>query len=226
MSDKNDKKVANSADEVVEQNTFENEFGPTTAQALPSTTPTTGSGPALRIHGFSQPGQHTGAGLNYYTIFTTVDITPTGIPQMVIPRGYPLGVYTDTISNSQYMFDKLVETISLRAQPVVMSKVTQQTAAQFTAVNTLPDFAPGTGNVWTLSFIIEHNGAWDTKQIGWMAEGHPPIKGGSTPWDTNPDLGQTIAENLQFMSPAFANTGAAGSTTNTFTVVAQGPFTA
>jgi hypothetical protein len=209
-------------------------FGRSAGQMLTSGTANSGGnsgqGPSLRVHGFSFPGYHIGAGLNYYTIYTTIDITPTGIGALFIPRGTPPGVYTDTVSNSQLMLDKLVETISLRAQPVVMSQITSMSAADYNATNT-PTFDPASGTVWSMSFTIEHNGAWDTKQVGWtnslnpVGVARPAIMGGPTPYTTNPDLGDTINSNLAFMAPPFVNTGnPADAATNTIVVVSSGPF--
>jgi hypothetical protein len=209
-------------------------FGPTMGQMLASGTANSGQNagqiPALRQHGFSAPGHHLGAGLNYYTVYTTIDITPTGLGQMIIPRGNPPGVYTDTVSNSQLMLDKLVETISLRAQPVVMSQVTSMAYSAYNNTPT-PTFAPTSGTVWAMSFTIEHNGAWDTKQVGWtnsnnpLGNPRPAIMGGPTPYNTNPDLTDTLNSNLNYMSPAWVNTGNnSDAATNTFVVVSSGPF--
>jgi hypothetical protein len=209
-------------------------FGPTMGAMLPAGTGNTGGNagqiPALRQHGFSAPGHHIGAGLNYYTVYTTIDITPTGVGQLIIPRGNPPGVYTDTVSNSQLMLDKLVETISLRAQPVVMSQVSSMAYSAYNATPT-PTFAPTSGTVWSMSFTIEHNGAWDTKQVGWtnstnpLGNARPAIMGGPTPYNTNPDLTDTLNSNLNYMSPAWVNTGSSSdAATNTFVVVSSGPF--
>ena len=209
-------------------------FGRSSGAMLASGTANTGNnagqGPSLRVHGFSYPGNHIGAGLNYYTIYTTVDITPTGIGALIVPRGNPPGVYTDTVSNSQLMLDKLIETISLRAQPVVMSQITSMAYSDY--VNTAtPTFHPASGTVWSMSFAIEHNGAWDTMQIGRTNSVNPvgvargPITGGPTPYNTNPDLTGTISSNLAFMNPPFINTGNTGdAATNNFVIVASGPF--
>lgn len=208
-------------------------FGRSSGQMLTAGTANSGGnagqGPSLRVHGFSAPGNHMGAQLNYYTIYTTVDITPTGIGALIIPRGSPLGVYTDTVSNSQLMLDKLIETISLRAQPVFMSQITSVAYGSFTSPSNT--FAPASGSVWSMSFAIEHNGAWDTMQTGWTNSLNPlgvargPITGGPTPYNLNPDLGATVNANLAFMAPPFINTGnSSDAATNNILVVSTGPF--
>jgi hypothetical protein len=202
------------------------------AQLLPVGTANTGNNAnqmtSFKMHGYSAPGQHLTSGLNYYTLYSTQDLTPTGQPVMVIPRGTPLGVYSDVVENSQYIFDKIVETISLRAQPVMISQITSVPYNQFTA---LPDFAPTAGNVFAMGFVIEHNGAWDTNQAGYIASTNPVgvtprplITGGPLYNAAIPTMLQTIVANLNNFSPAFVNTGNAGAATNTFTVVSMGPF--
>lgn len=94
-----------------------------------------------KINGMSAAGQFLTGGLNFYKVRTSLDIRATG-------------VISDA---SQKRLDKLVQTISLRAQPVIMSAVT-------TSTETSPSDLPGvTGSttVYTLSFAIEHNMAWE-----------------------------------------------------------------
>jgi hypothetical protein len=202
--------------------------GPTTNTAL-TAGQLASQYPSLRQHGFSAPGNHITASLNYYTIYTTIDITPTGIGQMVIPNGTPPGVYNDVVSNSQLMLDKLIETISLRAQPIVMSQITSVAFGSFVAVDTT--FVPTAGTVWSMSFAIDKNGAWDTLQTGWVNSLNPvggtrfAIQGGPNPYAASPDLTGTIGSNLNFMAPPFINDGnSAHAATNTFVVVSSGPF--
>lgn len=96
-----------------------------------------------KVNGVVAAGQHLTGGLNFYKIRTTLDIRATGVIS----------------DESQKRLDKVVETISTRAQPVIMSAVT-------TSVETNPADLPGaTGsvNVYTLSFAIEHNQAWEVE---------------------------------------------------------------
>jgi len=94
-----------------------------------------------KVNGMSAAGQFLTGGLNYYKVRTTLDIRATG-------------VISDA---SQKRLDKLVQTISTRAQPVIMSAVTMTTESN---PSDLPA-ASGSVTVYTLSFAIEHNMAWE-----------------------------------------------------------------
>ncbi len=94
-----------------------------------------------KVNGTSFAGQFLTGGLNFYKVRTTLDIRATG-------------VLSDA---SQKRLDKLVETISTRAQPVILSAVTESTE---TDPADLPS-ASGSVTVYTLSFAIEHNMAWE-----------------------------------------------------------------
>ncbi|MNK29864.1 hypothetical protein D3C87_482670 [compost metagenome] len=95
-----------------------------------------------KVNGTSFAGQFLTGGLNFYKVRTTLDIRATGV----------VG------DASQKRLDKLVETISTRAQPVIMSAVTTTTE---TAPADLPGAGAGAVTVYTLSFAIEHNMAWE-----------------------------------------------------------------
>lgn len=94
-----------------------------------------------KVNGMVSSDQALTGGLNYYTVRTTLDIRPTG-------------VLSDA---SQKRLDKLVETISLRAQPVILSAVATTTE---TSPADIPS-ASGSVSVYTLKFAIEHNRAWE-----------------------------------------------------------------
>lgn len=92
-----------------------------------------------KVNGTSFAGQFLTGGLNFYKVRTTLNILPTG----------------KVSDESQKRLDKLVETISTRAQPVILSAVTS-------AVEAAPTDLVGTNvTVYTLSFAIEHNMAWE-----------------------------------------------------------------
>lgn len=96
-----------------------------------------------KVNGTSFAGQFLTGGLNFYKVRTVLDIRPTG-------------VISDA---SQKRLDKLVEAISTRAQPVILSAVT---SASETSPADLPG-ATGAQTVYTLSFAIEHNMAWEVQ---------------------------------------------------------------
>ena len=93
-----------------------------------------------KINGTTLAGQFLTGGLNFYKVRTTLNILPTG----------------DLSDESQARLDKLVEAISLRAQPVILSGVTS-------ASETNPSDLASGGMVYTLSFAIEHNMAWEVQ---------------------------------------------------------------
>lgn len=94
-----------------------------------------------KVNGVAAAGQFLTGGLNFYKVRTTLDIRATG----------------NIADASQKRLDKLVEAISTRAQPVIMSAVTTSTESN-------PSDIPSAGanaSVYTLSFAIEHNMAWE-----------------------------------------------------------------
>lgn len=104
-----------------------------------------------KVHGVSFPGQHLTGGLNYYTVRTVLDIRPSADK--------------DLNDAAQKRLNKLVETISLRAQPVIMGKVVESVEAK-ADITDLPAVAGMSGTdvtVYTLKFAIEHNLAWEVE---------------------------------------------------------------
>jgi hypothetical protein len=96
-----------------------------------------------KINGVTASGQHLVGGLNFYKVRTNLDIRATG----------------DITDDSQARLDFLVRTISLRAQPVILSAVTTTTE---TSPSDLPGVT-GSATIYTLSFAIEHNMAWEVQ---------------------------------------------------------------
>ncbi len=104
-----------------------------------------------KVHGVSFPGQHLSGGLNYYTVRTTLDIRPSADK--------------DLNDAAQKRLNKLVETISLRAQPVIMGRVVESVEAKADVID-LPAVSalPGTDvTIYVLKFAIEHNFAWEVE---------------------------------------------------------------
>jgi hypothetical protein len=101
-----------------------------------------------KINGGVAAGQFLVGGLNFYKVRTTLDIRA-------------IDPHTEGFLevDSQARLDKLVEAISLRAQPVILSAVTTTTESN-------PSDLPAAGanaTVYTLSFAIEHNQAWEVE---------------------------------------------------------------
>lgn len=155
-----------------------------------------------KVNGFV-PGasQNLTGGLDFFTVYTTVNITPTGV--MNYTPGTRETNYIDTVNLSdeqtsqQWHLDKLVETISGRGQPVFMTAVTELSAVPAG----IADFAPAAGPVYSLQFAIEHNFAWDVY----------------------PSTIANLPESLNTVG-SFVYTGTAGAATNTITVVKNASY--
>jgi hypothetical protein len=96
-----------------------------------------------KVHGHVFAGEKLTGNMDFFTVRTLVDIRVTGNPA----------------NASQHSLDKLVETINLRAQPVILSDVT--VTSETGPIADLP--AAGTGatvSVYTFKFAIEHTRAW------------------------------------------------------------------
>lgn len=93
--------------------------------------------------------------LDIFNLYTTVDITPTG--KAVYDAGTQATNYVDTREHdSQWLFDKVIEVISTRGQPVVLTNVTSSTVAADAAAT-----AGGlSGTVYQFTFMIEHADSW------------------------------------------------------------------
>lgn len=109
-----------------------------------------------KINGFSGAGQFLTGGLNFYTVVTTLDIRPDASKGTDAQGVDQFGYYEAT--EAQKRLDKLVETISTRAQPVIMNSVVATTATAADA--DVLDVAVG-GAVYKMTFAIEHNMAWE-----------------------------------------------------------------
>lgn len=99
-----------------------------------------------KINGGAAAGQFLVGGLNFYKVITTLDIRAID----PLTEGF-LDV------DSQKRLDKLVETISLRAQPVILSAVVPYTLTADDEIGAAGDDA------FALSFAIEHNRAWEVQ---------------------------------------------------------------
>lgn len=84
----------------------------------------------------SKPSEHLTGNIEYFTLFTTIDITSTGN-------------YED---KSQRIFDNIISLISMRAQPIVV-------AAPYNVTTIENEGAPSlTGGGYVFKFIVEHSG--------------------------------------------------------------------
>jgi len=134
-----------------------------------------------KVNGYSRKGDFIRRELDYYLVRTTLDITPTGV-----------------LSNtSQRRFDKLIETISLRAQPIIIGDVF--TTTEDVPVADLPvtlSLATSTVTVFNVRFAIEHEMAWENTSIS-LAESLNGIEGFvHTIPTTNNNVSVTRTEDL------------------------------
>src|SRR6056300_1270386 len=105
-----------------------------------------------QIHGTGRPGEHLTGAIEYFTAYTLVDVTDSGItdPNNPDTAGY----------NQAQNLNVLLQVISLRAQPIVVS-VSKRTAQD------MADYSFGSGftgpqSIWILKFATEYKGAWST----------------------------------------------------------------
>lgn len=93
--------------------------------------------------------------LDIFTLRTTVDITPTGTA--TYENGGEATNFVDArVHDSQWALDKIIQVISTRGQPVVLTNVTKSTESS-------PADLPAAGasaTVYSFTFMIEHAGSW------------------------------------------------------------------
>lgn len=128
-----------------------------------------------KVHGFaSLHSQDFSGGIDVWKIITTVDITPTGArvyaPATLETNWHDSIDLTDAATKSQYLLDKVIETISLRGQPILLSainttEITADNAKQFQDASGNPIFPTAVAGATAYSFVfmIEHDGSWDVK---------------------------------------------------------------
>jgi hypothetical protein len=133
-----------------------------------------------KVHGTSFPGQALTGNLNFYAIRTLLDIRPSAAK--------------DPNDPAQKRLNKLIETISLRAQPVILGSVEVATELRSSNVD-LPSRTdtvtyPGTSTevpVYTLIFAIEKNWAWEVVGVAnpTLAESLNAVEGFVYEWPQN-----------------------------------------
>lgn len=105
-----------------------------------------------QVNGVSKAGDFIRRNMDFYTVRTTLDITPTG----------------NLSDASQKRFDFLVRTISTRAQPVILGNVftTQEVAPVADLPITSVSYPSGaTVIVYNVRFAIEHEEAWENVPV-------------------------------------------------------------
>lgn len=93
--------------------------------------------------------------LDIFTFSTTLDITPTGVATYT--AGTQATNYVDTrVQDSQWLFDKIIETISTRGQPVVLTNVVSASSS----TSGIPAAGSTATTVYSFTFMIERSGSW------------------------------------------------------------------
>jgi len=109
---------------------------------------------ANKVHGTSFQRESFSGDIDFYTIRTLIDITPD--------------VNNDPTTTPQKAFDKLIEVVNLRVQPVILGNVPAPVLE-----TSPPDLLGGTGsvNVYTVKFAVEHVNAWTALDLGLALDG-------------------------------------------------------
>lgn len=103
-----------------------------------------------QIHGTGRPGEHLTGDIEYFTAYTLVDITDSGVTN-------PNSGDTDGYNQAQNL-NVLLQVISLRAQPIVVSITKRET--QDMADYSFGSGYTGTQTIWITKFATEYKGAW------------------------------------------------------------------
>jgi hypothetical protein len=137
-----------------------------------------------RVHGHVFPGEFLTGKMDFFTVRTNQDIRPTGLANdlnddkahtagtdvYIDQPSFPATIAGVTYANaaaynlaraSQRRFDTLIQTISLRAQPIIVGDVTVTT--ETAPVLDLP--AAVDGPVYTFRFAVEHTQVWDAEDL-------------------------------------------------------------
>lgn len=113
-----------------------------------------------KVNGFSQTGVEALTGnLDFFTVRTLVPILTNGQDE-----GAPVsGEVTLGDDVTQAALDLLIETISQRAQPVILSNVvvSREATGDITDLPAVTDDGDGSDTVYVFKFAIEHTEAWD-----------------------------------------------------------------
>jgi len=131
-----------------------------------------------RVHGAAVPKEFLTKDMDFFLLRTLVNITPTG----------------NFADASQRAFEKLIETISTRAQPVIIGSVTATTEVDPVDLPAASGLGPVP--VYNFRFAIEHPDAWTSPDIS-LEESLHGIAGFVY---TTPTAGNNVSVTLtQFM---------------------------
>ena len=103
-----------------------------------------------QVHGTGRPGEHLTGDIEYFTAYTLVDCTDSGVtdPNNADTKGY----------NQSQNLNVLLQLTGLRAQPIVSSVLKRE--AQAMAYYSFGSGLTGTQTIWIVKFATEYKGAW------------------------------------------------------------------
>ena len=135
-----------------------------------------------KVHGFADVDESLGKNYDFFIFRTVIDVRPTGvvvplndpnyIDNVTLPVTIKGNTYTTAAAynaalNSQRLFNLLIETISLRGQPVIVGEVFE--VQQFSPDPQLPITGSASFTtpyfVYNLRFVLEHNQSWDPEEL-------------------------------------------------------------
>lgn len=161
-----------------------------------------------RVHGYAFSGESVSKDMEFFTVQTTLNVTPTGViadAARVNPTAtYPFTFNGTTYANvgeynaaktQQARFDALVKAMSTRAQPVIIGSVTSEDQTAPVAGLPVTDASSGaTVTVYSVVMAVEHGNVWDGNDMGDLLNG---VEGFvyTTP-TTNNNVSVTKAETL------------------------------
>lgn len=117
-----------------------------------------------KVHGYTETGYESLTGnMDFFTVRTLVPILTKDQDLSSDFSGVPGGVVLAGDDTTQESLDVMVETISTRTQPVIMSpvSVTREPVGSVTDLPAVSDDGDGNATVYTLKFAVEHTVAWD-----------------------------------------------------------------
>ena len=133
-----------------------------------------------KVHGFADVDESLGKNYDFFIFRTVVDIQPTGV---VVPLSDPN--YIDNVTlpvtikgvtyttpaqynaalDSQKLFNILMETVSLRGQPVIVGEVIVVNQSGPDGDLPITNTYSVPYDVFNVRFVVEHNQSWDPDEL-------------------------------------------------------------
>jgi len=104
-----------------------------------------------KINGTGRSGEHITGDIEYFTAYTLVDITDSGITD---PRSADVTGY-----NQAQNLNVLLQLVSLRAQPIIVS-ISRRENQDLADYSFGSNFVNASATLWIVKFATEYKGAW------------------------------------------------------------------